>query len=279
MQAGEPGASQGKLSAMLRRRRPTRSATSLAVCCAAAAASAALAACFVGGRGGAPLLASRSPRSSAASSASSPSALAALSVDELTPLASYVLVRPKEAVSETKGGILLSVSAKDKPNEGEVLAVGPGTVDQDSGARTPVWAEVGKNVMYSKYGAEKVTLGNDEYALVNDRDILLSYEGEEPSLESLKMPHGKLLVRLREEVESSEGGILLSKGAAKPDTTIGEVVAVSDGVRGKDGSLVPLEVEVGDAVRFRYGSEVKLEVGKAEFRAIDAEDCLAKWKE
>lgn len=202
-----------------------------------------------------------------------------MSVDDLQPLASYVLVRPKEAVSETKGGILLSTSAKDKPNEGEVLAVGPGGVNQDTGSRTPVWSEVGKQVMYSKYGAEKVTLGDDEYALVRDDDVLLSYEGDAPSLENIKMPHGKLLVRLRKEVESSEGGILLSKGASKPDTTVGDVVAVSEGVRGKDGELHPLEVEVGDAVRFRYGSEVKLEVGKSEFRAIDYQDCLAKWRE
>lgn len=208
-----------------------------------------------------------------------PLALAALSVDELRPLGSYALVRPKEAVSETKGGLLLSTSVKDKPNEGEVLAVGPGTVDQETGVLTAVWAEVGKSVMYSKYGAEKVTLGSDEYALVSDSDILLSYQGAEPSLDNLKMPFGKLLVRLREEAETSEGGLVLSKGAAKPDTTVGEVVAVSDGVRGRDGELVPLEVEMGDVVRFRYGNEVKLEVGKSEFRAIDAEDCLAKWKE
>jgi len=256
----------------------------LAFAAAASVGAALLAACGGAGSGFVAGSASRlgaSPRAAHSSPDRRPAtaALAALSVDDLRPLAAYVLVRPKEAVSETKGGILLSVAAKDKPNEGEVLAVGPGTVDQDTGARTPVWAEVGKNVMYSKYGAEKVTLGKDEYALVGDRDILLSYEGDEPSLENLKMPHGKLLVRLRTEVEASEGGILLSKGAAKPDTTIGDVVAVSDGVRDKDGNLVPLDVEVGDAVRFRYGSEVKLEVGKAEYRAIDAEDCLAKWKE
>jgi len=205
-------------------------------------------------------------------------AAAALSVESLRPLSSYVLVRPKEAVKETKGGLLLSTKSQEKPIEGEVVSVGAGSVNEETGVRTPVWAQVGKKVMYSKYGAEKVKLGDDEYVLVRDQELLLSYEGEEATLESLKMPPGKLLVRLQEEEGQTEGGLLLSKGAAKPDTTVGVVVSVSEGVRGKDGEMLPLEVQVGDVVRFRYGNEVKLEVGKAEFRTIDSEDCLAKWR-
>lgn len=94
---------------------------------------------------------------------------------------------------------------------------------------------------------------------------------------NVKMPLGKVLVRLQEEKSESAGGVLLSKGAAKSDTTVGEVVAVSDGILDSKGDLAPLDIAVGDMVKFRYGSEVELEVAGA-FRAVDAGDCLLKWR-
>lgn len=196
---------------------------------------------------------------------------------ELKPLSGYVLVKPKDAATSTKGGLLLPNAAQDKPSEGEVLGIGPGKMEDN--ARKPMWTQVGMKVMYGKYGAEKVEVDDVEHVLVRDDDVLLSYSGEEPTLENIRMPTGKVLVQLREENTVTEGGLLLSRGAAKPKTTIGEVAAVSEGILGDDGELVPLDVEVGDSVRFRYGSEVKLEVGKAEYRVVDAESCLAKWRE
>lgn len=201
------------------------------------------------------------------------------STADLKPLSSYLLVRPKEAASATKGGIALASAKKDEePSEGLVLAVGPGGVDATSGAVQPIWTQAGKRVIYGKYGAENVEVGGEDLVLVRDDDVLLSYDGEEPTLENLQMPPGKVLVRLLEEVDASEGGLLLSKAAAKPETTVGKVVAVSEGVKTKSGKLVPLGVEVGDMVRFTYGSEVELEVGKTDYRAINWNDCIAKWK-
>ncbi|CAE8627409.1 unnamed protein product, partial [Polarella glacialis] len=197
---------------------------------------------------------------------------------DLAPLSSYVLVKPKEAVRTTKGGLVLPTS-KDKPSEGQVLAAGPGTVDEETGVRKPVWSQAGMTVLHTKYGAEEVEHNGEDYVLVRDEDVLLSYAGEEPTLENIRMPPGKVLLRLVEGESQSQGGILFSKGATKPDTTLGEVVAVSEGVYDRDGKLVPLELQAGDMVRFRYGSEVKLDVGKSEFRAVDASDCRALSRE
>ncbi|CAE7498706.1 CPN21, partial [Symbiodinium pilosum] len=58
-------------------------------------------------------------------------------------------------------------------------------------------------------------------------------------------------------------------GAAKPDTTIGEVVAVGDDALDRTGKPIPSDLAVGDQVRFRFGNEVKLDLGKAEFRSVD----------
>lgn len=194
----------------------------------------------------------------------------------LTPLGDNVILEPKEAESVTKGGLLLPTSGKEKPNEGAVLAVGPGKIDDESGELEPLQIQVGEKVLYQKYGAEKVTFDGTEYVLISDRDVLLSYTGDEVQLDNLKLPRGKVLIELLEE-EKESGGIMLAKGAARRDTTLGKVVAVSDGYKGRDGKVLPLEVAVGETVRFRYGDEVKLEVRGSEYRVVDAEDCLVKW--
>merc|ERR1711860_192103 len=98
----------------------------------------------------------------------------------------------------------------------------------------------------------------------------LSYKGEEPTIKNIEMPPGKILVQLRESQDETEGGVLLSKSATKPHTTVGEVVAVGGGVPNpKGGEPLPLEIEVGDSVHFRFGSEVKLEVDKKDYRVVD----------
>ncbi|CAJ1448191.1 unnamed protein product [Effrenium voratum] len=192
---------------------------------------------------------------------------------ELTPLFDYVLAKSKEAVTSTKSGLLLP-SSSEKPSEGEVVAVGPGSV-KENGVQVAPWAEAGMKILHGKYGVEEVTYNGEEHVLVRDEDVLLSYEGE-PTLESIKMPRGKVLLKLLEK--ESQGGILLSKGAAKPDTTMGEVVAVGDDDLDRNGKPVPMDIAVGDFVRFRFGNEVKLDLGKSEFRSVSASECLAKWR-
>ena len=195
---------------------------------------------------------------------------------DLRPLFDYVLVKSKEAITSTKSGLLLPTSS-EKPSEGEVMAVGPGTV-KDSGVQVPVWAQVGMKILHGKYGVEEVTYNDEDHVLVRDDDVLLSYSGDEPTLENIKMPRGKVLLKLWEEEKESQGGILLSKGAAKPDTTVGKVVVVGDDELDRHGQPVPMEIEVGDMVRFRFGNEVKLDLQKSDFRSVSASECLAKWK-
>eukprot|EP00435_Cladocopium_sp_Y103_P032477 s2224_g8.t1 len=198
---------------------------------------------------------------------------------ELQPLYDYVLVKSKEAVTSTKSGLLLPTSS-EKPSEGEVVAVGPGSVKElllANGVQVPVWAQAGMKILHGKYGVEEVTYNDEDHVLVQDEDVLLSYTGDEPTLENIKMPRGKVLLKLLEEEKESQGGILLSKGAAKPDTTVGEVVAVGDDDLDRNGNPVPMDVAVGDLVRFRFGNEVKLDIAKSEFRSVSASECLAKW--
>lgn len=71
----------------------------------------------------------------------------------------------------TKGGIVLPDSAKEKPREGEVLAVGPGKV-LDTGVKVPMEVKLGDKVMYSRYGGTEVKIGSDEYVILRQDDVL-----------------------------------------------------------------------------------------------------------
>ena len=87
------------------------------------------------------------------------------------PLHDRVLVRRVEAEEKTAGGIIIPDTAKEKPQEGRVIATGPGRFN-DNGERVPLDVAVGDVVIFSKYGGTEVKYDGQEYLLLNARDIL-----------------------------------------------------------------------------------------------------------
>jgi chaperonin GroES len=93
----------------------------------------------------------------------------------LKPLEDRIVVKPLEAEQVTASGLVIPDTAKEKPQEGEVLAVGPGRVD-DSGKRIPLDVSVGDKVLYSKYGGTEVKYTGEEYLVLSARDVLAIIE-------------------------------------------------------------------------------------------------------
>ena len=89
----------------------------------------------------------------------------------LKPLEDRIVVQPLEAEQVTASGLVIPDTAKEKPQEGKVLAVGPGRFD-DKGARVPVDVKVGDVVLYSKYGGTEVKYAGEEYLVLSARDVL-----------------------------------------------------------------------------------------------------------
>jgi chaperonin GroES len=83
----------------------------------------------------------------------------------LKPLGDNIIVKQAEAETQTKSGLILADSAKEKPQRGEVLAVGDGKFD-DKGNRVPVDVKVGDTVIYSKYGGTEVKVDGDEFIIL-----------------------------------------------------------------------------------------------------------------
>jgi chaperonin GroES len=89
----------------------------------------------------------------------------------LKPLGDRVLVRPSKGEERTSGGILLPDTARKKPQEGKVLAVGPGRVTK-KGTRVPVAVKVGDTVIYSKWSGTEVKIGGEDLILVEEDSVL-----------------------------------------------------------------------------------------------------------
>lgn len=88
----------------------------------------------------------------------------------LNPLSDRVIVKPMEAEEKTKGGIILPDTAKEKPIEGTVVAVGPGKVSDD-GKKVEMTVKVGDKVLYGKYSGTEVTVDNVDYLIMRESDI------------------------------------------------------------------------------------------------------------
>lgn len=90
---------------------------------------------------------------------------------KLVPIGDRIVVKPEPEEEKTKSGIVLPDTAKEKPQEGTVIAAGPGRV-LDNGQRAPMEVKVGNKVIYSKYGGTEVKIEGEEYIILNERDVL-----------------------------------------------------------------------------------------------------------
>ncbi|MBU2608334.1 MAG: co-chaperone GroES [Chloroflexi bacterium] len=92
-------------------------------------------------------------------------------VVKLKPLADRVVIKPTEREEVTKGGIILPDTVKEKPQEGEIVAVGPGRLDED-GKRIALDVKVGDKVLYARYAGTEVKVDDVDYVILRETDIL-----------------------------------------------------------------------------------------------------------
>ena len=90
----------------------------------------------------------------------------------IKPLEDRIVVKPLDAEQTTASGLVIPDTAKEKPQEGEVLAVGPGRYDDEGEKRIPLDVQVGDTVLYSKYGGTEVKYSGDEFLILSARDVL-----------------------------------------------------------------------------------------------------------
>lgn len=90
---------------------------------------------------------------------------------KLTPIGDRVVVKPDPEEQKTKSGIVIPDTAKEKPSEGTVVAIGTGRI-LDNGQKVPLEVKIGDKIIYSKYGGTEVKIDEEEYIILAERDVL-----------------------------------------------------------------------------------------------------------
>jgi chaperonin GroES len=96
--------------------------------------------------------------------------MATKSTVKVSPLADRVVVKPLEETEQMRGGLYIPDTAKEKPQQGEVVAAGPGRFEKDK--RVPMEVKVGDRILYGKYSGTEVNLDGDTYLILRESDIL-----------------------------------------------------------------------------------------------------------
>ena len=91
---------------------------------------------------------------------------------KLQPLEDRIVVRPGESEETTASGLVIPDTAKEKPQQGEVLAIGPGRRAENTGEIIPLDVKVGDTVVYSKYGGTEITIEGEDLLILTSRDVL-----------------------------------------------------------------------------------------------------------
>lgn len=97
-------------------------------------------------------------------------ATAKLSTSKIAPLSDRVVVKSLEETEQMRGGLYIPDTAKEKPQQGEIIAVGPGRYEKDK--RVPMEIKVGDKVLYGKYSGSEVTIDNEQYLILRESDVL-----------------------------------------------------------------------------------------------------------
>jgi chaperonin GroES len=188
-----------------------------------------------------------------------------------------VLVKLASEDQATEGGLLLSANVKVKKNEGTVMSVGPGKINQESGVAYDMPLSPGEDVVFGGYGTE-INYNGEKCMLIRDDDVLIKCKGK-LNLETAEVLRDNVLVYIeKKKEEDAVGGILLAKStSSKKLPTIGEVIKVGRGRYATNGVIMDMDVEPGDMIKFRNLAGGKVEIDDKDYTVVQMNSILMKF--
>jgi chaperonin GroES len=203
---------------------------------------------------------------------------------ELTPLVDCVIVKVDAPKEMTDGGLFLPTTKKSTPTVGTVVATGPGRTHRDTGVHAPMQVKEGQRVMWGgRLDSPPVKIDGVDHLIMTESDLLLTFTGEAPTLETISMVGDRILLAVERHMDPKlASGIVVSADAAKerPRTT-GAILAQGKGRVAPTGVAMPMQCEPGDMVKFRdfsveYISTELLDIGgNQECGVIRSTDVIA----
>lgn len=185
----------------------------------------------------------------------------------ITPLGNLILVKVKETLTATGGGILLPDEAKERATEGLVLAAGPGKIHPYTGVCITNPIKEGYSVLYGKFDGKEIMYNDDSCQMIRDEDCLLYYEGMSMKLGNVFPVRDYALIELdkKPDTMATKSGVVIASQVMADDSPCeGIVVKVGEGRMASTGQLTQSPVKVGERVKFKdyAGNDVMIE-GKA----------------
>ena len=185
----------------------------------------------------------------------------------ITPLGNLILVKVRDTLSATGGGILLPDESKVRASEGVVLAAGPGKIHPYTGVRITNPIKEGHSVLYGKFDGKEIMYNDDSCQMIRDDDCLLYYDGISMKLGNVFPVRDYVLIELDKKPDNmatKSGVVIASQVMADDSPCEGIVVKVGEGRMASKGQLMPSPVKVGERVKFKdyAGNDVIIE-GKA----------------
>mmetsp|Transcript_33398 Transcript_33398/g.38004 ORF Transcript_33398/g.38004 Transcript_33398/m.38004 type:complete len:263 (+) Transcript_33398:152-940(+) len=180
----------------------------------------------------------------------------------ITPLGNFCLIKTKEALTSTGGGILLPDQAKERPTEGEVLAAGPGKLHPHTGIRITNPVNIGDSVLYGKFDGTALDYDGISCQMIRDDDVMLYYKGNMMTFDRVIPCRDFVLVELEEEATETTSGIAIASAVTSGNLPCeGIIVKIGDGRMASNGNFTPSPVQPGDAVKFKdyAGNDVTIE--------------------
>lgn len=182
----------------------------------------------------------------------------------ISPLRNFILVKVKDTLTATSGGILLPDQSKERPTEGVVIASGPGKIHPFTAVRIKNPIKEGMSVLYGKYDGKAIEYNDDSCQMIRDDDVLLYYEGVTMKVDNVVPVRDYVLVALDEDPESlstSSGVVIANQVVADDVPCTGTVIKVGEGRMNSSGELSKSPVQVGDQIKFKdyAGNDVTIE--------------------
>src|SRR3990170_84522 len=125
---------------------------------------------------------------------------------KLIPLGDRIVIKPVVQEEVLASGIVIPDTAKEKPQQGEVIAAGPGRLD-DNGKRVPMEVKVGDRVLYAKYTGQEIKIEQEEYIVLSEKDVLCKVQLWPPERKEGEAPRAKQLVSAEEARRSLKAGV------------------------------------------------------------------------
>jgi chaperonin GroES len=200
----------------------------------------------------------------------------------ITPLRNFILVKVKDTLTATAGGILLPDQSKERPTEGLVIAAGPGKVHPFTAVRIHNPIQEGMSVLYGKFDGKPIIYNDDSCQMIRDDDVLLYYDGITMKLDNVTPVRDYVLLELDDDPETlatSSGVVIANQVVADNLPCEGTVVKVGEGRMASTGELTTPPVKVGERVKFKEyaGNDVTID-GKA-YSVVKMVDILCSLSE